>query len=339
MNSSQPPPDNARVTDSGYPPVEPPTTTFIVQLFLIPLLIVTIIVVVWFLFSWLASMGNEPQELVRDLQRLDRGSWRKAYALTNQLRDPEHDALKDDAALCRDLAAVLASENQSRSTGRERTQLRVFLCRALGEFRVADGLPSLLEAAAKERSDADVDVRRAALEALSVLSGNLGAQVIRGDQQAMDVILAASQASDGEDRGAQRATLRSTAAFALGVVGGSAAMHRLVLMLDDSFPNARYNAAIGLARHGRSEAVPVLLEMLDPGNERAWESEKSESAREFKRSLVLANGIRAAVELLDSTTNRESREKQELRAAIGRLATDDSVTQRIRLDARAAGQK
>jgi hypothetical protein len=336
---SEQPDSSSPPSNANYPPVEPPAAAFLLQLFLIPLLIVSMIVAVWLLFSWLANMGNNPDELVRDLQRLDKGSWRKAYALTNQLRDPEHDALKDDRALCRDLAAALTVENQSSNVSRERTKLRIFLCRALGEFRVADGLGPLVEAARKERNDDDVNVRRAALEALAILANSLGTQAIQDDQNAMDVILAASREVAEGDREAKRAMLRSTAAFTLGVVGGPAAATRLVQMLDDSFANARYNAAIGLARHGRIEAVPTLLEMLDPRNMQALDGEQTESAREFKRSLVLANGIRAATELGKTTDNDHLPDLSNLRAAVAGLADDGTVPRRIRLDARAAINK
>jgi uncharacterized protein (UPF0147 family) len=339
MSSQSEQPDSSPPSSANYPPVEPPAATFLLQLFLIPLLIVIIIIAVWLLFSWLANMGNNPDDLVRDLQRLDQGSWRKAYALTNQLRDPEHDALKDDRALCRDLATALTVENQSSNVSRERTKLRIFLCRALGEFRVADGLEPLVEAARKERNDDDVNVRRAALEALAVLANSLGTQAIHDDQNAMNVILAASREVAEGDREARRAMLRSTASFTLGVVGGPAAATRLVQMLDDSFPNARYNAAIGLARHGRIEAVPILLEMLDPRNLQSLKGEKTESAREFKRSLVLANGIRAAAELCKTTDNVDSPDLGKLRAAVSALANDETVPRRIRLDARAAISK
>ena len=65
-------------------------------------------------------------------------------------------------------------------------------------------------------------------------------------------------------------------------------------MLQDAFPNARYNAAIGLCRHGDTRAVPVLLAMLDAQNSQVVEGEVSDSERVRKRSLVMMNAIRAA---------------------------------------------
>ena len=51
------------------PPVQPPTSGFLLQLFFIPMVIVLIIVVVWMLFSWLAHKGATPRELVKELSR------------------------------------------------------------------------------------------------------------------------------------------------------------------------------------------------------------------------------------------------------------------------------
>ena len=60
-----------------------------------------------------------------------------------------------------------------------------------------------------------------------------------------------------------RSELRATSAFTLGVLGGSQALERLERSLGDPHDNTRYNAAIGLARHGVMAAIPTLVEMLD----------------------------------------------------------------------------
>jgi hypothetical protein len=65
-------------------------------------------------------------------------------------------------------------------------------------------------------------------------------------------------------------------------------------MLNDPSPNVRYNAATGLARYGHAAALPVLLEMLAPGNLAAVAGEISDAGRTWKQEAVLANGIRAA---------------------------------------------
>jgi HEAT repeat protein len=96
--------------------------------------------------------------------------------------------------------------------------------------------------------------------------------------------------------------LRAVAAFALGVVGGDEAEERLRRMLHDPYPNARYNAATGLARVGDDQCAAVLREMLDPENPQAIKDERFPNDQARKRTTVLLNGIKAALQLAE--TNR-----------------------------------
>jgi hypothetical protein len=66
-------------------------------------------------------------------------------------------------------------------------------------------------------------------------------------------------------------------------------------MLHDTYPNARYNAATGLARQGNAECIGVLREMLDPENPLAVKDETNPNEQQRKRTTVLLNGIRAAL--------------------------------------------
>ncbi|HMF12623.1 MAG TPA: hypothetical protein VKE94_09965, partial [Gemmataceae bacterium] len=69
------------------------------------------------------------------------------------------------------------------------------------------------------------------------------------------------------------------------------------LMLHDSYPNARFNAATGLARHGDVESIGVLTEMLDPTNDLAINDETNPNDQARKRTTVLLNGIKATLQL------------------------------------------
>ena len=89
------------------PPVEAPSAAFLLQLFMIPMIIVAIVVTVWLMFSWLAHLGSDPRDLVRDLGSLNKSSWQKAWTLSNLLRDPENDELRDDQELAGELIRVL----------------------------------------------------------------------------------------------------------------------------------------------------------------------------------------------------------------------------------------
>src|SRR5207237_3360289 len=128
----------------------------------------------------------------------------------------------------------------------------------------------------------------------------------------LDVLLAASRASDESSGPASKtatgeptfyqphAELRAVAAYTLGVIGGDQATERLKQMLHDTYPNARFNAATGLARSGNVECVSVLREMLDPENPLAVKDEANPNDQARKRTTVLLNGIKATMLLADS---------------------------------------
>jgi HEAT repeat protein len=302
----------------SLPPVEAPTATFLLQLFLIPLLIVSIVVLLWLTFSWMAQMGRDnPQDLVRALKRGDDSSWQRSYELADLLRspDPKYDAMRRDSALARELAAFLDSDLSvaaEGNSGEVRVKRRMFLCRALGSFEVTDGLPVLMRAAKEERDPVEVEVRLAALEAITTLAHNCGPESFRENEELMRVLLAASaqpddsgpapsQTKDGEPTTYRpHAEIRAVAAFALGVIGGDEAIERLKRMLHDSYANARYNAATGLARYGDAACLPVLKEMLDPENDQSARDENNDRDKDRKRATVLMNGIRAALIYADA---------------------------------------
>jgi len=299
----------------SLPPVEPPTGTFILQLFLIPLTIVSIVVLLWLTFSWLAHMGSDdPAALVRDLQKADASSWQHAYELADLLRspDPRYDALRQDPALAKQLSDILLDDlNQPASEGKSdefRNKRRMFLARALGSFETPEVIPALVRAASQERSPGELQVRLSALEALAVLADNLGPAELRQNEEVMRVVLEASRASDQNDPPVNdsdgnpttyrpHAELRSVAAYTLGVLGGEEALDRLGRMQTDAYPSARYNAGTGLARNGDERAVRTLKEMLDPDNEHSAKDEGSERDRDRKRVNVVQAGIQSTVVL------------------------------------------
>lgn len=279
------------------PPVQPPSATFILQLFVIPLVIVSIIVMVWLMFSWLAHMGSNPRDMVRDLRKLNDVSWQRALTLADVLRNPAYDELKDDVEMANDLAAVLQAQIDAGGTEEPAIKLRMFLCRALGEFRVSEVVPVLLTASKTERELSEIDVRRAALQALAVHMNQRDGSFPNRDEVLETVLEISRESSAGGTDKPLRDELRSTAAFVLGVMGDPLALDRLALMLNDSYANSRYNAALGLARHGDGRAIPVLMEMLDPANEESAANEPSESAKASKRLSVIKNGIAGAGQL------------------------------------------
>ncbi len=317
------------------PPVEAPSAGFIMQLFLIPLIIVSIIVVVWMMFSWLAHLGSDPLDLVKDLRSTKANRWQTALTLSNHLRNPEHAQLLDDKGLAAELADVLSQETPADVSDPESIkgtiEMRVFLCRALGEFHVATPLPALIQAAAEERSPDEITVRRAAVEAIAILDSNLPEESLSNNDEVIRVLIKASQdRSNNAAENEARENLRATAAFALGVIGGEAAQARLRLMLDDAAANVRYNAATGLARHGDLECTRVLMEMLDPDNPHAVKDEQSEDGRKWKRVLVMNNAIRAITQLAEQHPDNPF---PELRAALQNVI-DNAPDKSVQVEAR-----
>lgn len=279
--------------DDALPPVEPPSAAFLVQLFLVPGLIVAIIVCVWLAFHWLAHLGNDPQAYVRTLQRDNEGRWQAALNLANDLRGPGGAGLKQDESLARELGRILSEEATSGRSGEQSQTLRLYLCRALGEFAVPTAAAPLVD---RVGDASDPQTARAAVEAIAVLQTNLVAagQAIADPAGVAAAVVAASRSDD--------MPLKSAAAFTLGVLGGEAAVERLLTLAGDASDDVRFNAALGLARQGRTEAYEGLGEMLalpdtpaGPGDDVAAQS------RRYKRALVVVNALRGVALLVDST--------------------------------------
>jgi len=283
--------------DHLLPPVEPPSAGFLVQLFLVPGLIVAIIVGVWLTFHWLAHLGQDPQAHVRTLRRDNEGRWQAALNLANDLRGPGGAVLKADGTLAGELGRILADESKSGRTGEQSQMLRVYLCRALGEFTIPEALAPLLERA---KDTTQPQVARAAIEAIAVLSTNLvAAGGPPADANVADAIVAASRSED--------AGLRSAAAFTLGIVGEKGtgpADGRLRALLADANNDVRYNTALALARLGDEACLDTLEEMLSLPDEPAPKPDARDDvaqSKRYKRALVVLNALRGLALLVDAT--------------------------------------
>lgn len=286
--SSAEAPDSVSPNDQ-LPPVEPPSAGFIVRLFVIPALIVIIMFALGAGIKWLVERESNPTAYVEALRRNNDGRWQAAHDLADVLRSPQNDRLKDDRELARALADTLSTELATGANDDHAVQLRIYLCNALGEFRVPEVLDVLVQATAAGDDEQDREVRFWALKALAVyLSAAPKADWI-DRSEVMSAVLAASR--DDEPR------MRSTAAFALGAADTAEALKRLEAMLVDSYPDVRYNAATNLARRGDAQAVGVLAEMLEPEQAAAVALEVQEQARQSKRSRILVNALRAVKEL------------------------------------------
>lgn len=288
-------PDNTNWTEQQLPPVKPPTTGFLMQLFFVPMIIVSIIVGVWIMFGWLAQSGTNPKQLAENLRQLNKGSWQDAHSLSNLLRDPREEALRQDDELATTLGDTLTMllEDPNLAVSLERHKLATWLCRALGEFEVDNGIPALKTAVNTD----DFKIRRAAIEGITRLAANLEADL---DPSRADLVRVlndkAMERAESSSRNEEMefGEMRSAVAYALGVIGGDDAKATLTLMLADPYPEARYNAATGLARNGDLRSVDRLCEMLQVENTEAtkYENEQADTLRQWKRNNVIINGVR-----------------------------------------------
>jgi hypothetical protein len=276
----------SRPENDGSPEDAPPrpfsAPGMLLKLVLLPGLLV--VVLVGLTLSWLTRPGGDVNRLVAGLAQGGRQRWPAAVNLAAVLHEDGNAALKQDPRLARQLIEILNSEIHIGGTAPDELLLRIYLCRLLGEFRIADPLPVLLLAAGTQRNEKEVDVRRAAIEAIAVLAFNVreaGTAELRDHAPLLPGLLAAAE--DGPR------PLREAAAFTLGVVGGPQAQARLETMLADAFPEVRYNAATALARHGNPRCLEVLPEMLD--------LDRLEAADDRQRALIVFNALQAARQL------------------------------------------
>ena len=288
-----------RRAEDALPPVEPPNAGFIVQLFFIPLLIVSIIVGIWLMFSWIAQAGSNPRSLVAEMRKNNDASWQRAFELANLLRNSATESIKDDADFAKELCDFLEAEMKQASKVQHKVKLRVFLCRAIGQFHTDVVVTTLLRVITTPAEGSELEVQISAVEAIAVFVHERGSQPLAQRDEIVAALAEASRSStENADQRRLYDELRSRAAFALGVTGSDAALNRLHELLDDSYPNTRFNATTGLARHGDPRAMPGLLEMLDPDNVALSADEVSDSEKANKRVWVLQNGIYAAQKYL-----------------------------------------
>ena len=321
---------NADWTEKQLPPVKPPTAGLLMQLFFVPMIIVSIIVSVWLMFGWLAQSGTTPEQLAANLRQLNKGSWQDAHSLSILLRDRRETTLRQNRELAGSLAETLAGLlTRNLAVEEELRKLALWLCRALGEFEVDTGLNTLLSALDHD----DFEIRCAAAEGLSTLADRLGSS-LRDAHPDLVAKLAPFAMERGDVPGREQeiayGEVRSTVAYALGIIGGEDACNLLTTMLSDPYPEARYNAATGLARSGDPRSVPRLREMLTLDNQEAIryeeDNENTRTLKAWKQNLVIVNGLLGVRELY--TVNKSAPVDADLRAAVNAL--QDSGTLGVR---------
>lgn len=320
-----PPKPTPQLGGEALPPVQAPTSGFLLQLFFIPLLIVIIIVVVWMLFSWLAHMGASPRELAKEISGRNNASWQRAVTLAEMLDAAPTGAangVRRDREMALDLARKLDEARESGAKDEASIKLQEFLCSALGKFEVIEPIDALAAATENNADEALLPVRTAAANGLAELLSRLieepktAAANLEKLQSSPTLVkqliqVTRDQVEIGSGGALRVDEIRSRAAYSLGLIGGKEALDRLAVMIQDRSSNARNNAAFGLARHGDIRALPGIVEMLDPTNESAMMHEEigadqkalteaeANLNKDWKRSQVLQNGLSTAKLLID----------------------------------------
>ena len=143
-----------------------------------------------------------------------------------------------------------------------------------------------------------------------------------------------SATDDNESRSYR---LRSTAAFVLGLLKEPRSTAQLVELLDDSHTDVRFNAATGLARHGDERAIPVLIQMLNPSDEKlmtemdtSLPAPEQQKWLEWKRNLIVFNALRSIQKLAEQNVNFDA---DQLLEPIGQLIERGQVNELVRSEA------
>ncbi len=266
------------------PPVTPPSAGYIVQLFLIPALIVMAVVAVWALFGKLADSESDWQQLVAELgSSNEHRRWRAALGLAQILRNEEITPPEDREPLAQhplvidSLTDLLSQSLKTQTPSEEDVSHQEYLARTLGALNADEKtLPVLAEAAGESYN---VEVRKSALMSIAVIAGRrfdaLTGYSAKDDKtttsaETKSVPLETPTISNeavlkqlklcAQDK---EPVVRHLAGFAIGNAGGPYAVDLLKVMLLDGDRFARANAAVGLARNGSTDGVPVLTELLN----------------------------------------------------------------------------
>ena len=248
-----------------------------VQFFLIPLLVVGATVLVYIGFRSLLTEDRSATEYLSDIRSGGTNRrWPAAYELSRLMADPDF-VKKQEAVLAPDLIKAFAASSD------DDPQVRQYLALALG--RLTPPIPP--------------DARRLLIEALNDKESQTRISAIwalgsTGDATAAPDIERMYASGD--------AGVRKMAVYALGSIPGDAGNATLVKALNDEQPDVQWNAAIGLARHGRHEGMAVLRRMLDRDYVEHNVTRKQQATEEIDPvGEVMISGLRAIAALKEST--------------------------------------
>jgi HEAT repeat protein len=247
-----------------------------VQFFLIPLTVVALTVTVYVGFRSLLADDRSPQEYLSEIRNggSDR-RWPAAYELSRLMSNPK---VRSDKTLA---TALVKAFQESKAD----PDVRRYLALAIGRLDPPlppDALADLTHAL----DDPDSQTRISIIWALGS----------SGDEAVVPRLIPLYQAQDAD------AGIRKMVVYALGALPGDTQVDTLRAALQDDTPDVRWNAAVALARHGRSEGASVLHQMLDRAYvERTVKREVRQDNDQDPIADVMISGIRAGAAIKDAS--------------------------------------
>ncbi len=264
-----------------------------VQFFLIPLAVVGVTALVYVGFRSLLTDERTPQEYLAEIQTggMSR-QWPAAFELSRLMDNPE---VRRDKALAP--ALVKAFEDAKDDDPR----VRRYLALAIG--RLEPPLPrEAIEALTKALSEpgtawtpdwfsrfngwTEIDINEARISTIWALGSS-------GDPSVVPTLQPLYESGD--------AGIRKMVVYALGALPGTEQLDTLRRALQDDAADVRWNAAVGLARHGSADGVPVIRQMLDRSAVEPLVTRDASQDEDMDPAAdVLMSGLRAAATLKDA---------------------------------------
>jgi HEAT repeat protein len=242
-----------------------------VQFFLIPLAVVGVTVLVYAGFRSMIADDRGPQDYLAEIR--SGGSnrrWPAAYELSRLMADPK---VRADRTLAPALVKAFEASKD------DDPRVRRYLALAIG--RLDPPLPS--DAVADLTVALDDPDSEARITTIWALGSS-------GDASVVPKLQPLYESAD--------AGIRKIVVYALGALPGDRQLITLRTALQDTAPDVRWNAAVGLARHGSQEAVPTLGQMLDREYvEKAVKRDVRQDEDQDPVSDVMISGLRAAAAL------------------------------------------
>ena len=247
-----------------------------VQFFLIPLIVVAVTVAVYVGFRSLLADDRSPKDYLAEIQNggSDR-RWPAAYELSRLMSNPK---VRADKTLA---PALIKAFRDSKND----PDVRRYLALAIGRLD-----PPLPDAAIADLTqaldDPDSQTRISVIWALGS----------SGDAAVVPRLVPLYTAPDADPG------IKKMIVYALGALPGDTQIDTLRTALQDSTPDVRWNAAVALARHGRSEGTTVLREMLDRAYvERTVKRDVRQDDDQDPIADVMISGIRAGAAIKDAS--------------------------------------